>query len=68
MEWIVLSVVFGGALGALTTFSSFAFDAYNFFQRGKMLAGGLYMLSSVCLSGAGFYVGLVIVRVIAGQR
>ena len=36
-------------LGALTPFSSFALDAYNFFQRGEMLSGGLYLLSSVCL-------------------
>ena len=56
-----------GFLGALTTFSSFALDAYNFFQRGEMLAGGLYLLSSVCLSVAGFYVGLMVVRLIAGQ-
>ena len=56
-----------GFLGALTTFSSFALDAHSFFQRGEMLAGGLYLLSSVCLSVAGFYVGLVIVRLIAGQ-
>ena len=57
-----------GFLGALTTFSSFALDAYNFFQRGEMLAGGLYLLSSVCLSVAGFYVGIVLVRLIAGQQ
>ena len=56
-----------GFLGALTSFSSFALDAYNFFQRGEMLSGGLYLLSSVCLSVAGFYVGLVVVRLIAGQ-
>ena len=56
-----------GFLGALTTFSSFALDAYNFFQRGEMLAGGLYLLSSVCPSVVGFYVGLVVVRLIAGQ-
>ena len=56
-----------GFLGALTTFSSFALDAYNFFQRGEMLFGGLYLSSSVCLSVAGFYVGLVVVRLIAGQ-
>ena len=56
-----------GFLGALTTFSSFALDAYNFFQRGEILDGGLYLLSSVCLSVAGFYVGLVVVRLIAGQ-
>ena len=56
-----------GFLGALTSFSSFALDAYNFFQRDEMLAGGLYLLSSVCLLVAGFYVGLVVVRLIAGQ-
>ena len=56
-----------GYLGALTTFSSFALDAHSFFQRGEMLAGGLYLLSSVCLSVAGFYVGLVVVRLITGQ-
>ena len=56
-----------GFLGALTTFSSFALDAYNFFQRGEMLSGGLYLFSSVCLSVAGFYVGLVVVRLITGQ-
>ena len=38
-----------GFLGAMTPFSSFAFDAYNFCQRGEMLTGGLYLLSSVCL-------------------
>ena len=56
-----------GFFGALTTFFSFALDAYNFFQRDEMLAGGLYLLSSVCLPVAGFYVGLVVVRLIAGQ-
>ena len=56
-----------GFLGALTTFSSFALDAYNFFQRGEMLSDGLYLFSSVCLSVAGFYVGLVVVRLITGQ-
>ena len=56
-----------GFLGALTTFSSFALDAYNFFQCGEMLAGRLYLLSSVCLSVAGFYVVLMVVRLIAGQ-
>ena len=56
-----------GFLGALTTFSSFALDAHSFFQRGEMLSGGFYLLSSVCLSVAGFYVGLVVFRLIAGQ-
>ena len=56
-----------GFLVALTTFSSFALDACNFFQRGEMLAGGLYLLSSVSLCVAGFFVGLVVVRLTAGQ-
>ena len=56
-----------GSRGALTPFSSVALDAYNFFQRGEMLASGLYLLSSVCLSVAGFCVGLVVVCLIAGQ-
>ena len=56
-----------GFLGSLITFSSFALDAHSFFQRGEMLSGGLYLLSSVCLSVAGFYVGLVVVRLITGQ-
>ncbi len=64
---LVRGFVMIGFLGALTTFSSFALDAYNFFQRGEMLAGGLCLLSSVCLSVVGFYVGLMVVRLIAGQ-
>ena len=56
-----------GFLGKLTTFSSSALDAYNFFQRGEMPSGGLYLSSSVCLSVAVFYVGLVVVRLITGQ-
>ena len=64
---LVRGFVMIGFLGALTTFSDFGLDAHNFFQRGEMLAGGLYLLLSVCLSVAGFYVGLVVVRLIAGQ-
>ena len=64
---LVRGFVMIGFLGALTTFSSFALDVHNFSQRGEMLAGGLYLLSSVCLSVAGLYVGLVVVRLIARQ-
>ena len=56
-----------GFLGALTTFSSFALDAHSFFQRGELLAGGVYLFSSVCLSVAAFYAGLWAVRLVAGQ-
>ena len=64
---LVSGFVMIGFLGALTTFSSFALDAHNFSLRVEMLAGGLYLLSSVCLSVAGFYVVLVVVRLIGGQ-
>ena len=64
---LVRGFVMIGFLGALTTFSGFALEANNFFQRGEMLAGGLCLLLSVCLSVAGFYVGLVVVFLIAGQ-
>ena len=64
---LVRGFVMIGFLGALTTFSGFALEANNFFQRGEMLAGGFYLLLSVCLSVAGFYVGLVVVCLIAGQ-
>ena len=57
-----------GFPGALTTFFSFALDAHSFFQRGEMLARGLYLLASVCLSVVGFYVGFLGVRLVAGQR
>ena len=67
MGWMLLSVGLGGALGSMATFFSFALDAYNFFQRGKMLACALHLLSSFCLSVARVYVGLVVVRLIAGQ-
>ncbi len=64
---LVRGFVMIGFLGALTTFSGFALEANNFFQRGEMLAGGLYLLLSVCVSVAGFYVVLVVVFLIAGQ-
>ena len=64
---LVRGFVMIGFLGALTTFSSFALDAHSFFQRGEMLAGGLYLLSSVCLSVGGFLVVLMVVRLIAGR-
>ena len=49
MGWMLLLVGLGGVLTVLATFSSFALDVYNFFQRGEFLTGGLHLLSSVCL-------------------
>ena len=56
-----------GFLGALTTFSSYALDAHSFFQRGETLAGGAYLVGSVSLSVAGFYIGFLAVHLITGQ-
>ena len=67
-SYSVRGFVMIGFLGALTTFYSFALDAYTFFQSGEILAGGLYLLSSFCMSVAGFYAGLVVVRLTARQR
>ena len=48
-----------GLLGALTTFSSFAFDAGQLWQKQGMAMAGAYVMASVLLSllvfGAGFW-------------
>ena len=48
-----------GLLGALTTFSSFALDAGQLWQKKGMLMAGAYVMASVLLSllafGAGFW-------------
>ena len=50
-----------GLLGALTTFSSFALDAGQLWQKQGMLMAGAYVMTSVLLSvlasGAGFWAG-----------
>ncbi len=69
--WIALGIVIPevwrnflavGLLGALTTFSSFALDAGNLFQKqGIVLAGG-YVALSVVLSLAAFAMGFWVLR------
>ena len=48
-----------GLLGALTTFSSFALDAGQLWQKQGMVMAGAYVMASVLLSllafGAGFW-------------
>ena len=50
-----------GLLGALTTFSSFALDAGQLWQKQGMVMAGAYVMASVLLSllafSAGFWVG-----------
>ncbi len=56
--WRVFFAV--GLLGALTTFSSFALDAGQLWQKQGMVMAGAYVMASVLLSllafGAGFWV------------
>jgi len=46
-----------GLLGAFTTFSTFALDAANLFDRQAMISGTLYVGLSVSLCIGGFYLG-----------
>jgi CrcB protein len=51
-----------GILGGYTTFSTFSLETALLYERGEILAAGLYVLGSVVLSIAGLFVGLAIVR------
>ena len=43
-----------GFLGALTTFSSYTLDGYEFWMRDELLSGFFYLSASVILSLGGF--------------
>jgi fluoride exporter len=51
-----------GILGGFTTFSSFALDTATLASRGSLTATLGYVIGSVVLSIAGFYVALYLVR------
>ncbi len=53
-----------GILGGYTTFSTFSLEAALLYERGQLLATGLYVLGSVVLAIAGLFAGLAIVRAI----
>ena len=71
---MLLTLGLGGALEAISRYLISLRVIGSLGQSGWMailtvnVAGSLYLLSSVCLSVAAFYVGLVVVRLIAGQR
>lgn len=51
-----------GVLGGFTTFSAFSLEVALLYERGELLAAGLYMLASVVLAVAGLFAGLYVVR------
>jgi CrcB protein len=55
-----------GVLGGFTTFSSFSADFVALWERGEHGACALYVLGSVVLSIAAVFLGLYLVRRLAG--
>lgn len=51
-----------GVLGGFTTFSAFSLEVALLYERGEVLAAGLYMLGSAVLAVAGLFAGLYVVR------
>ena len=51
-----------GVLGGFTTFSAFSLEVALLYERGEVLAAGLYMLGSAVLAVVGLFAGLYVVR------
>jgi CrcB protein len=51
-----------GVLGGFTTFSAFSLEVALLYERGEVLAAGLYMLGSAVLAVAGLFAGLYVIR------
>ncbi len=51
-----------GILGGFTTFSAFSLEVALLYERGELLAAGLYVLGSVALAILGLFAGLYVVR------
>lgn len=56
-----------GLLGGFTTFSAFSLEVALLYERGEMLAAGVYMLASAVLAVAGLFAGLYIIRALVAQ-
>jgi len=50
-----------GVLGAFTTFSTFSYEAFMFFQQGQVKMAVSYVLASVLLALVGFALGYKII-------
>lgn len=53
-----------GILGGFTTFSAFSLETALLYERGEVLAAGLYMLGSAVLAVAGLFAGLAVIRAV----
>lgn len=51
-----------GLLGGFTTFSAFSLEVALLYERGELLAAGLYMLGSAVLAVVGLFAGLYVIR------
>lgn len=56
-----------GVLGGFTTFSAFSLEVALLYERGELLAAGLYMLGSAVLAVAGLFAGLYVVRALVAS-
>lgn len=51
-----------GLLGGFTTFSAFSLEVALLYERGELLAAGLYMLGSAVLAVVALFAGLYVIR------
>jgi fluoride exporter len=54
-----------GILGGFTTFSSFTLEIATLYQRGQVGFAAAYLVGSVAVSLAAFFLGLALVRLVA---
>lgn len=56
-----------GVLGGFTTFSAFSLEVALLYERGELMAAGLYMLGSAVLAVAGLFAGLYVIRALVAS-
>jgi CrcB protein len=54
-----------GILGGFTTLSAFSLDTALMIERNEHLLAGVYVLTSIIVSIAGLFLGLILVRQLA---